>query len=74
MHDFYALIGHNVKRIREERGMSQLEMALTMGYKSASFFGKAELCRDNKHFNLEHLYRLAKALNIDVREFLTPKT
>jgi len=49
-------------------------MALTIGYKSASFFGKAELCRDGKHFNLEHLYRIAKALEIDVREFLAPKT
>ena len=48
-------------------------MALTIGYKSASFFGKAELCSDSKHFNLEHLYRLAKALDIDVREFLAPK-
>jgi hypothetical protein len=48
-------------------------MALTIGYKSSSFFGKAELCADNKHFNLEHLYKLAKALNIDVRDFLAPK-
>ena len=71
--DFYVLIGNNVKRIRKERGISQLDMALTIGYKSASFFGKAELCSDSKHFNLEHLYRLAKALKIDVREFLAPK-
>jgi hypothetical protein len=47
-------------------------MALTIGYKSSSFFGKSEICSDNKHFNLEHLYRLAKALDIDVREFLAP--
>lgn len=47
-------------------------MAHTIGYKSASFFGKAELCSDSKHFNLEHLYRLSKALKIDVREFLKP--
>ncbi len=53
--------------------MSQLDMALEIGYKSSSFFGKAELCSDSKHFTLEHLYRLAKALNIDVREFLAPK-
>jgi transcriptional regulator with XRE-family HTH domain len=70
--DFYVLIGSNVKKIRKERGISQLDMALTIGYKSASFFGKAELCHDSKHFNLEHLYKLAKALNIDIREFLTP--
>ena len=48
-------------------------MALIIGYKSSSFFGKAELCSDGKHFNLEHLYRLAKALDLDVQEFLAPK-
>jgi len=47
-------------------------MAQMIGYKSASHFGKAEICSNNKHFNLEHLYRLSKALNIDVREFLAP--
>ncbi len=72
LNDFYVLIGNNVKKIRKKRGISQLDMALTIGYKSASFFGKAELCADDKHFNLEHLYRLAKALNIDVRDFLAP--
>ena len=72
LNDFYVLIGNNVKKIRNERGISQLDMALTLGYKSASFFGKAELCSDSKHFNLEHLYRLAKVLDIDVREFLAP--
>lgn len=45
-------------------------MALTIGHKAPSFYGKAELCTDKKHFNLEHLYKLAKALNIDVRDFL----
>jgi len=73
LNDFYLLIGRNVKRIRKERGISQLDMALAIGYKSSSFFGKAELCKDSKHFNLEHLYKLAKALNIDIREFLAPK-
>ena len=68
--DFYTLIGKNVKKIRKARGISQLDMALTIGYKSASFFGKAELCKDSKHFNLEHLYKLSKALQIDIRDFL----
>ncbi len=47
-------------------------MALTIGHQAPSFYGKAELLRDGKHFNLEHLYRLAKALDVDVREFLKP--
>ena len=47
-------------------------MANQIGYKSASHFGKAEICSNGKHFNLEHLYRLSKTLNIDIREFLAP--
>ncbi|RLA82654.1 MAG: XRE family transcriptional regulator [Epsilonproteobacteria bacterium] len=70
--DFYINIGQNVKKIRKRYKISQLDMAQMIGYKSASHFGKAEICSNNKHFNLEHLYRLSKALNIDVREFLAP--
>ena len=51
---------------------SQLDIALTIGHQAPSFYEQTELLRDEKHFNLEHLYRLAKALDVDVREFLKP--
>ena len=69
----YRLIGKNVKRIREEKGKSQLDLALSIGHSSAGFVGKAEICIHNKHFNIEHLYKISKVLEIDICEFLKPR-
>ncbi len=71
--DLYRLIGKNVKRIREEKGKSQLDLALSIGHSSAGFVGKAEICIHNKHFNIEHLYKISKVLEIDICEFLKPR-
>ena len=70
--DLYRLIGKNVKRIREEKGKSQLDLALSIGHSSAGFVGKAEICIHNKHFNIEQLYKISKVLEIDICEFLKP--
>lgn len=70
--DLYRLIGKNVKRTREEKGKSQLDLALSIGHSSAGFVGKAEICIHNKHFNIEHLYKISKVLEIDICEFLKP--
>ena len=71
--DLYRLIGKNVKRIREETDKGQLDLALSIGHSSAGFVGKAEICIHNKHFNIEHLYKISKVLEIDICEFLKPR-
>lgn len=68
--DFYKTISKNVKKHRTEKKMSQLELALTIGQKGNAFYNYAENNTNNKHFNLEHLYKIAKALEIDVSELL----
>lgn len=68
--DFYKTISSNVKKYRIEKKMSQLELALTIGQKGNAFYNYAENNTNNKHFNLEHLYKIAKALEIDVSELL----
>jgi transcriptional regulator with XRE-family HTH domain len=65
----YLLIGHNVKRLRAAKGVSQLALSLEMGLKSVSLVSKAEIYLDRKHFNLEHLATIANVLHIDIREF-----
>lgn len=64
--NFYKIISQNVKRFRNEKKMSQLELALTIGQKGNAFYNYAENCKKDKHFNLEHLYKIAKALEVDV--------
>ncbi len=66
---FHKTIGANVKRLRIERGLSQLELAYEMGNKSVSLISAAELANDKKRFNTEHLYKIASILEIDICEF-----
>ena len=60
----YKSVGKNVKTNRENKKMSQLELSQAMGYKSVSLVSAAELANDGKHFNIEHLYKISKILNI----------
>ena len=69
LEDFYILIGKNVKRIRMEKNLSQLELAIMIGQRSTSFYSKCENYKNKEHFNLEHLYLIANTLNIDLSEF-----
>lgn len=66
---FYTTINKNIIRLRKEKGISQLNLATSIGHTSATFFGKAEILAEGKHFNLEHLYKIAIALNVDINEF-----
>jgi len=67
---FYRRIGFNVKKLRQEKGLSQLQLALAIGQKSVSTVAKAEIGVEKKHFNLEHLYKIAKVLEIDPCDFI----
>lgn len=67
--DYHRLIGLNVKRIRNEKGISQLDLAHKIGHKSVSIISCAEINHKNNHFNIEHLLKIAYVLEVDIREF-----
>lgn len=67
--NMYRNIGANVMRIRKEKGMSQLDLALAMGLKSVGLISVAELYHNRKHFNLEHLYKISAALDVPIAQF-----
>ena len=67
---FHRLISDNIKRIRKEKKITQLDLALTIGHKSMSTIGKIEAGLENKHYNVEQLYKISKALNIEMCELL----
>ena len=69
INNFQQNISNNIKRIRQEKGISQLEVALSIGQKSSGFYANAENNSHNKHFNLEHLFKIAKLFEVDVTEF-----
>lgn len=66
---FYSTISKNIIRLRKEKNISQLNLATSIGHTSATFLGKAEILAEDKHFNLEHIYKIATALNVDICEF-----
>lgn len=70
--NIYKLIGENVKHYRTLKEMSQLTLSYEMGYKSVSLVSAAELCNDGKHFNIEHLYKISKILDVPITQFLEP--
>jgi transcriptional regulator with XRE-family HTH domain len=65
----YRTIGMNVMRIRKEKGLTQLDLALAIGLKSVGLISVAELYHNKKHFNLEHLYKIAAVLDVTITDF-----
>jgi transcriptional regulator with XRE-family HTH domain len=67
---FYKTVSENVKARRIALNMSQLDLALKLGIKSVAFYSNCENLRYGKHFNLEHVYKLAKALDVELHDLL----
>ena len=65
---FYSIVSSNVIRLRKDKKVSQLDLAKSRGHTSATFLGKAEILAENRHFNMEHIYKIAIALNVDICE------
>ena len=69
MLQIYKTIGDNVKRIRKEKNVSQMQLALAIGHKAVGTISMAELCINNKHFNIEHLVKIADVLEVELADF-----
>lgn len=67
---FYRNISAKVKHFRKLKNITQLDLALDIGIKSVAFYSNCENNKYDKHFNLEHLYKISKALNVDMCEFM----
>jgi len=67
--EFYINIGKNVKRLREEKGLTQLQLSQALGFKSVGLVSQSELYLKKQHFNLKHLYLISLILECDMNEF-----
>ena len=66
---FHYKIGKNVKRLREQKGYSQLALSQALGYKSVGLISQAEIYHKGQHFNLEHLLKIAHVLECSIEDF-----
>lgn len=46
-----------------------MQLALAIGYKAVGTVSMAELCINNKHFNIEHLVKIADVLEVELADF-----
>ena len=69
--ELYTRIGQNVAKIRKSKNISQLDLALAIGLKSVGLISVAEIYHNKKHFNIEHLHKIAKVLEVDICDFFS---
>ena len=67
-------IGKNIAELRTKKNISQLELSLKLGHKSVSIVASAERFYKKKHFNIEHLIKIAHILEVDICEFFKSNT
>lgn len=67
--ELHRSIGLKVAQIRKLKNVTQLDLALTIGYSSTSVIAKAEAGTENRHFSVEQLYKISKALEVPLEEF-----
>ncbi|MFY9088343.1 helix-turn-helix transcriptional regulator [Arcobacter aquimarinus] len=68
--NFHKIVSNNVKNYRLEKGFSQEKLALDIGIKSIAFYSNCENNKYDKHFNLEHLYKISKSLNVPLEDLI----
>ena len=71
--NFLNIISQNIEKIREEKGMTKLDVSRKLGFMVADYYSKMELRANGKHFNLKHLYKLSKILNVPITDFCENK-
>jgi transcriptional regulator with XRE-family HTH domain len=63
------IVSKNVIKYRTLRGYSQMKLALDIGMSGGAYLGRAEIRKENHHFNLVHLAKISKVLDIDIALF-----
>lgn len=67
--NIHVTIAENVVNLRKRHGISQLDLALSIGHRSATVISKAEIGREGKHFNIDQLYKIACVLDVPIGVF-----
>lgn len=67
MRDINKRVGFNIRRIREDRGISQEKLAGLADLHRA-YVGQIE--RGEKNIGLRNLEKIAKALNVNIKDLL----
>lgn len=62
-------VSKNVAKYRKAKGLTQMQLALEIGMSGGAYLGRAELRKNNHLFNIVHLAKISKVLDVDICEF-----
>lgn len=62
-------VSKNVLKYRQKKGLTQMQLALEIGMSGGAYLGRVEIRKDNHHFNIRHLAKISKILDVDICEF-----
>lgn len=66
---FLTKISKNIEKIREKKGLTKLHVSRELGFMCPDYYSRMELRSNGKYFNLRHVYKLSKILDVDIQEF-----
>lgn len=62
------IVSKNVIKYRKQKGYSQMQLALEIGMSGGAYLGRAEIRKDGLHFNLKHIAKISKVLDVEISE------
>ena len=63
------IVSANVKKYREQKDLTQMQLALEIGLSGGAYLGRAEIRKNNHHFNIKQLAKISKILDVDIKKF-----
>ena len=66
------IVSKNVKYYRELNNYSQMQLALDIGMSGGAYLGRAEIRKPKHHFNIKHIAKISKVLNVPISSFFEP--
>lgn len=63
------IVSANVKKYREQKCLTQMQLALEIGLSGGAYLGRAEIRKNNHHFNIKQLAKISKILDVDIKKF-----
>ena len=68
--EFQDKISNNIKQLRLNKKMTQLDLSIELGLKNSSFISHVENPKiPTHHYSIVHLYKLSKVFEVEIEEF-----
>ncbi len=59
-----------MKYFMNEKSATKLDVSRELGFMAPEHYSRMEFRAEGKHFNLKHLYKLSKILDVPVSDFI----